>query len=110
MTDWTDAQEAEAAKEGWGIFKVNDPEHPPWELCKIDGRDEFLTDIDVWEYVMGNATQGTIWQAALDFLAERAPDELSAIQAHQHDAAAGREWGTVDIRWEDDPTGTPKED
>jgi hypothetical protein len=71
---------AQAGKEGWGIFDCEGSANGPWQLQKEDIQDVFATDCDAWQHVVACADAGSAYHlAALEFLLQHNPQEHSAI-------------------------------
>jgi len=87
---WTDEDDREAAKEGWGFFECSG-DHPPIELERIDfpgeGETQLADDPAAWHLVLGNDTP--LHRKALAYMTQESPEELAYITQWVNDHSAG---------------------
>ena len=88
---------AAAARQGWNVFQVDEPNHPPFEIQLITGseediskpgdlliQDRFANDEDAWRFVWAGAVEHNdpVAIRALTFLLARSKEEYEAIRLH----------------------------
>jgi hypothetical protein len=87
--EWTPEDSAAACIEGWDIFYSARAEDHEYDLQKIDEPELYeeengVTGVRIWEddadvWVFVRDTSSKLHQKALDYLAEKSPDEYASI-------------------------------
>lgn len=71
---------AQAGKEGWGVFECLGSENGDFQICRCDEEEVFPTDDEAWAHVVARAHEGSAYhRAALDYIKKHNPIEWVAF-------------------------------
>jgi hypothetical protein len=79
---------SQAVKEGWSIFDCAGSDNGRWQLQKCDDKNEFLTDLQAWDFVREKAAAGSLYHAlTLLFLKQHNQCEWDMIMSRHGEIA-----------------------